>query len=220
MKKIYAAFMLVMVAFCSVIGLSPGLAKASATATIAVSPSSGSHVAGAAFDVTISVSGGGQAFTTFGADVALSNLTIVDLNLGTGVSQCTTSPSKTSPSFYCGVAGSSNGVDVYTMSVKGTAEGAASITLTSGSVLQSDGYTNTEIFSSVTNGAYTITASSTSTTTTTTTTPQAGPEKEIQVGKPLTLFGKITNIVIFEAIAMVLALIYASSSGLFSKNKK
>lgn len=198
-------------------------AKASTTATISVSPATGSHVAGSTFDVTITVSGGGQSFTTFGADVALSNLTVTNLTYSaynqntnpTGL-LCTTTPTTSSPSFFCGVTNAATSVNALTMTVRAVAEGSASITLTNGSVIQTlDGAHTTEIFSSFTNGSYTVTAVAAPTPTPTPvvhhTTPTAGPSNSnpflFAQTKSLSGLSLTANYLIIGGAALTLILI-------------
>jgi hypothetical protein len=127
------------------------------TATISATTSaSDSQEIGQEFSVSIVVDGGGQSFTSFGASVSTSNLTVVSLTKGGSVSNWTTEPSASSLNFFGAVAGQTSNVTVYTIVVKGQNAGAASITISNGAVKSTDGYTITDIFGSAGNGSYTI----------------------------------------------------------------
>ena len=132
-------------------------ATPTATATISVSPASGQHNVGEEFDASITINGGGQNFTSFSANVAVTNLTIISLTEGP-VTQWTTKPSSGSLSFAGGVAGQTNSIKVYTIRVKGDQAGSAGITISGGSVKQTDGYSITDIFSAASGGSFTITS--------------------------------------------------------------
>jgi len=184
--------------------LSSNSALAAATATIGVSPTSGNYKVGQSFNVDILVTGNGQQLTTFGADVALTNLTLLEITKGTTVSNWTTEPKVTAPSFYGGVTGQVSSITAYTMKVQPKAAGEAKITLSNGSVLSTDGFNYTEILSSVSGATYTIGAASSNTVTT----PVAGPQKTLLPDEgPFSPKG-IINILLLQAVAFVIYLIY------------
>lgn len=125
------------------------------TATISLSTPAGSFVAGSEFEVNLVVDGGGQNFTSFSANVETTNLTVSNMTLGP-VSKWTKEPNASSLSFFGAVVGQTNNIVVYTMKVKGNNAGPASISVTQGSVKQTDGYTIIEILASQSGGNYTI----------------------------------------------------------------
>jgi hypothetical protein len=126
------------------------------TASIFANPSSGTHMADQEFVVTIGVDGDGEQFTSFGATVNTTNLTIVSLTKGSSVSQWTTEPNSGSLSFFGAVTGSTGNVTVYTLTVKGIASGIAQINITDSLVLQTDGINVVEIPVTPVSGSYTI----------------------------------------------------------------
>ncbi|MFA6963933.1 MAG: Ig-like domain-containing protein [Patescibacteria group bacterium] len=131
--------------------------RAANTATISVSSATGSHTVGEEFSVGIVADGGGQNMSVYKASVSVSNLTVVSLTKGS-VSMCTTDPSTPSLSFSCGSTGDGVGtITVYTLVVKGTNAGTATISLSGGQVVSS-GDEPANILSSVSGGSYTIAA--------------------------------------------------------------
>ncbi|MFA5926547.1 MAG: hypothetical protein WCT32_04775 [Patescibacteria group bacterium] len=168
MKKITQIIFALLITLAAASHASPARAG---SASISVSPASGTKTVGQQFDVSLVVNGGGQNFTTFGASVSVDNLTVVSLTKGSDVAKWTTEPSISSLNFFGGVSGSKSSVTAYTMKVKGKKSGAASISITNGSVKATDGYSVTENFSSAVSGSYTIKAASTSSSTSTTTKP-------------------------------------------------
>lgn len=135
----------------------------SLTATINASPASGTLTVGSPTTVNVTVNGGGTAFNAAQATVAVSpNLSVTGLSITPpGSGGCnftyTQTPTISNPSFAGAIlASSSPSCTVYTLTVNPTSSGTGTITITNGSVkAYSD---NSEIFSSVTNGSYTIVA--------------------------------------------------------------
>ncbi|MCX6810460.1 MAG: Ig-like domain-containing protein [Candidatus Berkelbacteria bacterium] len=156
MKRITAIITSALLVAATVFCLNISPANAAATATISASPGSGAKTTGVSFNVTISVNGGGQNFTSFGASVATTNLTIVSLTKGSSVEKWTTEPSTGSLNFFGAVSGSKGSVTAYTLKVKGKKAGKAYISISGGSVKSTDGYSVTDIFSSSSGGSYTI----------------------------------------------------------------
>jgi len=127
---------------------------------IAASPSSGSHLSTEQFNVQIVVNSS-EAFTTFGATVSTSNLSIISFTRAGNIIDCTTTPSKDSLNFFCGVQGSINSTIVYTLKVKGINSGTARINISNCSINHTDGITVSEICGSVTSASFTITTPTT-----------------------------------------------------------
>lgn len=220
MRNFLFIFVVIVLAICARFVL-PEKAKASASATISATPASGSYKIGDTFDVTIGVSGGGQKFTTFGADVSLTNLNVVSLTLNSSVTQCISgaSPTATSQSFNCSVASEVDSINVYTMKLQATTVGTGAVTIINGAVIQTDGYSSTSIFSSATGATYTVTAAAGATTVT----PKSGPDLRSGplafVGKePLNTQTKVINIIVLVVLALILGVIVEGKRQL-KKNK-
>lgn len=127
-----------------------------ASATISVSPHTGTY--GTPFTVDVVVDGGGQAFNAAQATVAISsNLTPTNLVLGDCNFSFVSTPSIANPSFAGIILGnSSKRCTVYTVTLTPVAKGDGSVSLSKASVKRYGDAVN--ILSSLQNGAYTLTA--------------------------------------------------------------
>lgn len=144
------------------------------TATINVSPSSGSFAIGQQFTVSVVIDGGGQVFNAAQANIALSsNLSIQAFVLTPATSGgCNftfannkKTPTALDPSFAGAILnGSSSRCTVYSLVLSATAPGTGTITLTKAEVKAYGEHG--EILLSVQNGSYTITSAPTPTPTT------------------------------------------------------
>lgn len=108
---------------------------------------------------TVIIDGGGQTFTSFKADIRLTNLSVVGgLTLGPNVTNWQTQPTTTALGFFGGVQGTTTNITVYTMTLKANAAGAASITLNNGAIyqVQEDGITINDILASQSGASYTV----------------------------------------------------------------
>lgn len=148
--------------------------QAEASATISVSPASGTHEAGEEFIASIVINGGGQQFTSFSANVSVSNATVVSLSEGP-VNQWISRPSTGSLNFSGGVAGQVASLTVYTITLRGNSAGTAGITVSGGSVRSTDGYTITDILASQSGASYSIEAAPTPTPSVSANTPTPAP---------------------------------------------
>jgi len=124
--------------------------------SISVQTSKNIYGANETITASILINGSGQRFTTFKANVALSNLTVESFTVGPNVTQWVKTPSLTSLDFFGGVYGDIDQITVYTLTLKPTGTGSASISLTNGAVFQTDGMTVTNILGTVENGLFTI----------------------------------------------------------------
>ena len=122
-------------------------ARAEATASISAVPSKTSIEAGKAFTIVVKVSGGGQKFTSFGANISTTNLSITSLTKG-NVTQWISEPTSRQLSFLGAVGGETDSVSVYTVTAKGIKEGNATFSISGGTVNKTDGFDVTEILGS------------------------------------------------------------------------
>lgn len=144
--------------------ISAAPAFAAGSATISVSPATGSYQVGQAFSVNLSVNGGGSNFNAVAADVTLSpNLSVQSITPGDCSFTLVRPYSPANPSFAGAVlTGFSQGCTVYTMNVVAKSKGTGTIALSKGSVEVPTGKTPTdvaELLSSMKGGSYTITGS-------------------------------------------------------------
>jgi hypothetical protein len=139
-------------------------AAANKTATISIIPSSGTYAPGQDFTLSLVIDGGGQTFNAAQATVSVSsNLSIQSLTItpqGSGGCNFTfvktnKTPSASNPSFAGGILqGFSNLCTLYTMVVRGTSNGPASVTIGQSSVKGYDSHG--EILQTTLSGIYTI----------------------------------------------------------------
>ncbi|OGH24840.1 MAG: hypothetical protein A3B47_00020 [Candidatus Levybacteria bacterium RIFCSPLOWO2_01_FULL_39_24] len=139
-------------------------AAANKTATISVSPPSGSYSIGQQFIVNLVISGGGQAFNAAQAAVAVSsNLTVQTLDIVPAPSGgCNftfpnqkATPTPGNPSFAGAILnGSSTQCILYSLTLSANGAGTGTITLSKGSVKAYSN--NSEILLSLQSGSYTI----------------------------------------------------------------
>lgn len=144
-------------------GVTPTPTPIGKTATMNVSPSSGSHNVGDTFNVDLVINGGGQSFNAAAATVTpSSNLSIQSLTQGSCGFQYVPSsdtPTVTKPSFQGAVllAGSSTGCTVYTLGLKAVAAGTGTLSLSGVQVLSNIDSSN--ILLSSQSGSYTLVGS-------------------------------------------------------------
>lgn len=134
------------------------------TASILVSPSSGTYTQGQTFSVDVKVDGGGTAFNAAQANVTLSSsLQVTDLTIpatssgGCGFTWANNknTPSITNLNFSGAILKTySLGCTVYTVTLKALTTGTGTFTFTKGSVISYT--THKQILNSLGNGSYTL----------------------------------------------------------------
>ncbi len=143
-------------------------ASAGLTARIIIEPDSGTITPNQTFTADIVVDGGGQPFNAAQATIAVSNLTIVSVNIpSTNIGGCnltfanqSTTPSISNLSFAGAILnGSSQKCTVATVTLRAGANGIGSINLSNSEVKSSDD--NAEIFLSSQNGSFVISSTPT-----------------------------------------------------------
>ena len=127
-----------------------------ASATMSLSPATGSYDAGNAFSVDLVIDGNGDAFNAAKATVEVSGgLQINDVFLGDCNFSFITTPTATNPSFVGAILGdSSQQCTVYTLSLTPVAQGTGLITISGASVKKYG--SAEEILQSAQNGTYTL----------------------------------------------------------------
>jgi hypothetical protein len=142
------------------------LPVAAQAATLYFSPSSGSHDIGSDFNVTVGVNTAGVAINAAQATVSFpTNLLEVRSVAKSGtLTLWPIEPSYSNSSGTISFAGglpnpgyTGSGGSIITITFRGKAEGTASVTLGSASVLKNDGL-GTNVYSGSNSGSYTITA--------------------------------------------------------------
>lgn len=134
------------------------------SASIKVTPASGSATLTTPLTVDLVVDGGGQAFNAAEATVTVSpNMSVTNLTAPTSdacnLSYTGTPPSASNPSFAGAIlSGSSTKCTVYTLTLTPTSAGTGTITISNASVKAYS--TNNELFQSSQNGSYTLTMGS------------------------------------------------------------
>jgi hypothetical protein len=131
-------------------------------ATLYLSPSSGSHETDSDFNVTLGVNSPDQAINVVSATVTFPTnlLEVRSINKAAVFSLCPVQPiysnSSGSIQFACGAPNGTSSTSVITITFRGKAAGAASVTLGSASVLANDGL-GTNVLTGSGSGSYTIT---------------------------------------------------------------
>ena len=127
-----------------------------ASATMSLSPATGSYDAGNAFSVDLVIDGNGDAFNAAKATVEVSaGLQINDVFLGDCNFSFITTPTATNPSFVGAILGDSSQLcTVYTLSLTPVAQGTGLITISGASVKKYG--SAEEILQSAQNGTYTL----------------------------------------------------------------
>ena len=114
--------------------------------TMIVSPSKTSVALNEQFTIQIIANSAGQNYTSFKADVDLTNLSVVSLQLDPSVDQWVDSPSTSSLNFLAGVFGNTSvPTTIFTATLQPVASGSATITLNNTAIYQTDGFTVTNI---------------------------------------------------------------------------
>lgn len=179
-KMIYGIVLLVLALSVTLIILSLNSKKGASTnsGTISASPSSGPYAVGEEFNISIIVSGGGQAYTGFSANISTTNLTVVgmpsvlqeaeteeELNAvpsGEFLAWTIGGDPHYSPlklNFTGGVKNSRTAdLTIYTLTVKAPAVGTASINISNGHIYHlNEQSEQIDIIQSMVSGSYTIT---------------------------------------------------------------
>jgi hypothetical protein len=156
-KKLFKNILLLTLSLLPLV-LAPGAYAASAT--MSLSPATGSYDAGNAFSVDLVIDGNGEAFNAAKATVeASAGLQINDVFLGDCNFSFITTPTSTNPSFVGAILGdSSEQCTVYTLSVTPVAQGTGLITISGASVKKYG--SAEEILQSAQNGTYTLNSAS------------------------------------------------------------
>ena len=152
-QKLFKKILLVTLCLLPLV-LTPGAQAASAT--INLSPATGSYDVGSTFSVDLVIDGNGEAFNAAKATVEVSGgLQVNDVFLGDCNFSFITTPTATNPSFVGALLGDSSGqCTVYTLSLTPSSSGTGLITISDASVKK---YGNAEeILQSVQNGTYTL----------------------------------------------------------------
>lgn len=133
--------------------------EADTNPTIYVQSSKTAFGVGEQITASIIVDGGGQDYTSFQANVALTNLNVVSFTIGPSVQQWQTTPSASQLNFLGGVYNSTTSpITVYTLVLQAPAAGTASIALSNGAILQvaADNVTVNNILQTTTGATYTV----------------------------------------------------------------
>lgn len=146
-----------------------------ATATISVSPASGTLVVNSPTSIAVTVHGGGTAFNAAEVTASVSSrLTVTGLTPGNCNFTYTQTPTTANPSFAGAMlSASSTSCTVYTLSVMPGSVGSGTITLSNGSVKSFA--SSSEILSSLQSGSYIISAPTATPTNAPTATPTLAP---------------------------------------------
>jgi hypothetical protein len=152
-KKLFKNILLLTISLLP-LALTPGAYAASAT--MSLSPATGSYDVGNSFSVDLVIDGNGEAFNAAKATVEVSGgLQINDVFLGDCNFSFITTPTATDPSFVGAILGDSSGqCTVYTLSLTPVQSGSGLITLSDVSVKKFG--TAEEILQSVQSGTYTL----------------------------------------------------------------
>ena len=155
MKKIYTTILVVLISF---LFSSPVLAAG--TATITASPATGTYKVGDTFNVDVVVDGGGVTFNAAQSNVCLnSNIIIKSVTPKDCNFAFVSTPSASNLNFAGAMlAASSNKCSVYTLGLQAAAAGTGTLSFSHEQVKSAKD--SSELFSSATDGSYTITGSS------------------------------------------------------------